>query len=77
MGFYKLTGVEMKVSNEIDIYEINREETIALDKPKVKISSHWIHKDRVVLEFGDNNITVLAADFKRAIDNACNHKSGF
>lgn len=64
----------MKVVNEINIYEINGEETSAIEKPKVKISSHWNYRDRVVLEFGDNNITVLADEFKRAIENACNHK---
>lgn len=65
----------MQVSNEINIYEINGEVNKTIDGPKVKISSHWNYKDRVVLEFGDNNITVIADDFKRAIDNACNHKA--
>ena len=60
--------------NEIDIYEINREATKAIGRPKVIVKSHWNMKDRFVIEFGDNNITVLADEFKKAIENACNHR---
>jgi len=64
----------MRVINEINIYEINNKETKVIEKPKVVVKSHWNFKDRFIIEFGDNNITVLADDFRRAIDNACNHR---
>ena len=40
--------------------------------PDVKIHSHWNERDKVVLEFGDIQYTVLAKDIKAAVDNCTN-----
>lgn len=41
-------------------------------KPSIKIHSHWNRASMVVLEVGDQTVTVLAADLKRAIENCTN-----
>jgi hypothetical protein len=53
------------VTNEVPTYD-------EPPKPTVRVSSHWNYSDRVVLEVGDQKVTVLAADLEAAIRNATN-----
>jgi hypothetical protein len=41
-------------------------------KPEIKVYSHWVDSNMVVLEFEDITATVVAKDIKAAIDNATN-----
>lgn len=41
-------------------------------KPDIRVHAHWNDRDKVVLEIGEQTLTVLAADLKAAIENACN-----
>ena len=62
----------MKVENEVDIYEINGNEIHDLVPPKLKVGSHGIYRERVVLKIGRRRLTVIARELKAAIDNATN-----
>lgn len=63
----------IKVHNELDIYEFNGNKTSGDERKGIKIHSHWNYNDRVVLEMPDGNkYTLIAADLKAAIVNACN-----
>ena len=45
------------------------------DPEPIEVSSHYLHNDRVWLKVpGAPEILVPAADLKRAVDNACNHR---
>ena len=41
-------------------------------KPDIKIHSHWNSNNRIVLQIGDLEITVNAAELRMAIDNCTN-----
>ena len=60
----------MKVINEIEVYEVDGDKEATCDP--VKIKSHWVFEDRVILIIGGHEYTVSADDMKRAIDNATN-----
>lgn len=67
----------MKVENFIKVYEIDRCEVQSdfSDSPQVKVSSHWIYDDRVVIKCGDGqSFTVLVKELEKAVRNASNHK---
>lgn len=62
----------VKVTQEIDIYEIDGSDTDSLEKPKMGIDSHWNNEDFVILRIGKKTYTVVGDDLKTAIDNAMN-----
>jgi hypothetical protein len=68
----------MKVYNELKVYELNGKEVPLSDSPNIAVESHWNRSEYVVLILPcDDKVyrkTVLAADLKRAIENATNHK---
>ena len=61
----------------IDLYEKDGTEIKGLrsETEKLIISEHWNQKQFVKLKFNDVEITVLASELKRAIDNAQNAHS--
>ena len=63
----------MRVDSKIKVYEVCGEDKYAKDNG-MTVSSHWSLTDRVVIEVAGEQWTVLAADLRRAIDNAVNHK---
>lgn len=60
--------------NLIEIYETNgvEEKGLRSERPKVEVSEHWNRKDFVKIGIDGKNVTVLASELKRAIDNAQN-----
>lgn len=57
--------MSIKVTNEVPTYDEPA-------KKNVLVSSHWNYSDRVVLEVGNQKVTVIAADLEAAIRNATN-----
>ncbi len=55
----------IKVTSQVESYDEPR-------KPSIKVHSHWVDSDRVVLEIEGITVTVIARDLKAAIDNATN-----
>lgn len=41
-------------------------------KPSIKVHSHWNRREMVVIEVGDEKITVLGEDLIKAINNCMN-----
>jgi hypothetical protein len=67
----------INVKNEVEVYEIDGEETKALksQKESLIIKNHWNRRAFVVIKYKDTTITVIADDIERAITNAQNaHK---
>jgi hypothetical protein len=63
--------------NSLDIYETDgsEEKGLSSDRPKVIVKEHWNRREFVVIEVNGKELTVLADELKRAIDNAQNaHK---
>jgi len=62
---------EVKITAEVKTYEVNGvvSEGRALLPPLV-VSSHRNYGDRVVVEFGDQSVTVLGDDLGRAARKA-------
>jgi len=58
--------------NSMDVYEINEDEIVGIEKPKLVVSNHFIRKQFVVIEVAGVKYTVIADELKRAIDNAQN-----
>lgn len=68
----------MKVSNELKIYELNgrtpqSNSELNITESTLLIESHWNYQDRVVINFNGQQITLLAIDLLKAINNASNH----
>lgn len=61
----------IKVENTVQIYEKDGKETKHGEHHLI-VKSHWNYNDRVVLEFGEQNITVTEKDLLAAIKNATN-----
>ena len=62
-----------EVETKIKIYEVNGEETKINKDPHLSVRSHWNYHDFVVISFDDDNeITVVADDLIKAIENAKN-----
>lgn len=59
------------VESKVRVYEVDGKET-KLDKPIIKVLSHWNWTDRIVLEIDDKKYCVLEKDLLRAIENAKN-----
>lgn len=57
---------------KIDIYEINGEESGLSNEAQLTVKNHWNRKNFVILNMNDKEITVVADDLKRAIENAQN-----
>jgi hypothetical protein len=67
----------INVKNEVEVYEIDGEETKTLksQKESLIIKNHWNRWAFVVIKYKDTTITVIADDLERAIKNAQNaHK---
>jgi len=58
----------LKVSVEVDIYEIDGREV----KGYIMVHSHWNQDTKVILEINGKKYTVLAGEFKKAIENTTN-----
>jgi len=65
----------MKVENTMYIYESNGKENKELDRPELKIHSHWNRNEMVTIEVDDKKHTVVAAELQKAITNATNWRS--
>lgn len=61
----------VKVSNEVDIYEINGLESKA-PLSTLLVKSHWNRSALIVLEVAGQKLTVAATDLQAAILNATN-----
>ena len=64
----------MKVINEVEVYELDGEDTQAINKSTIQILNHWNMTDRVIIKIDDTEYTVIRRDIEKAIDNACNHR---
>ena len=64
----------MKVENEIQIYERDGKELGVGMSESMKIKSHGIRRNFVVLEIDGKRITVVDSDLEKAIANATNWK---
>jgi hypothetical protein len=64
----------MKVENTLKVYEFDEKEIVGDEPHIMKVISHWLYNDRVILEYGDFKITVLVRDIHKAVDNASNFK---
>ena len=67
----------INVKNEVEVYEIDGEETKALKSQRepLIVENHWNRRAFVVIKYKGTTITVVADDLKRAIMNAQNaHK---
>lgn len=62
----------MKVENEINIYEVDGTEIAIGKSQQMKVKSHWVRNNFVILEIDGKSYTVTAADLERAIRNAGN-----
>lgn len=62
----------VKVTQEINVYEVD-DETVSTRKEIVlEVMSHWNWDNFVRLKFEDKSITVSGQDLKTAINNAMN-----
>ena len=57
--------MSITVTNEVTTYNTPA-------KPNIRVHSHWCLMDRVVIEIGDQRVTVIASDLKAAVNNATN-----
>lgn len=64
------------IETRLRSYEVNGQEVKGLpnDADDLLVIGHRIFRQFVVIDFHGRNITVAAADLKRAIDNATNHE---
>ena len=62
----------IKVENKINLYEVNGVEVNVVPEPTVIVSSHWNDHKMIVIDTGNNKITVKASDLLAAIANATN-----
>ena len=61
----------MDVVNKIKVYEIDGNDEIEYDT-SIEIKSHWTFKRFVVLNIFGKEITVVAEDLEKAIQNSTN-----
>lgn len=62
----------IKVENKIELYEIDGNKTKAVPAPTIIVHSHWNDNNMIILDTGNNKITVKASDLIAAIANATN-----
>ena len=62
----------VKVTQTIDVYEVDGEESHGLVLLQLGVNSHWNDSDRIVLTWKDQRITVVGSDLATAIQNARN-----
>jgi hypothetical protein len=62
----------MKVSNLLDIYEVNGTDVVKVDGPTMEVKSHWNRTSMVVLVLDGKAVTVSAHALEAAIRNAQN-----
>lgn len=60
----------IKVTNEVNICELNGKEAPLAKRETLVVKSHWNMDRLVVLQIGDSEITVNASDLMAAIGNA-------
>lgn len=61
----------MDVINKIKVYEIDGDDNIKYDT-SIEVKSHWNYKNFIVLNIFGKEITVVAEDLEKAIQNAIN-----
>lgn len=61
----------MDVINRIKVYEIDGDDKIGYDT-SIEIKSHWNYRDFIVLNIFGKEITVVAEDLEKAIQNSIN-----
>ena len=61
----------MNVINKIKVYEIDGDDNIKYDT-SIEVKSHWTFKRFIVLNIFGKEITVVAEDLEKAIENATN-----
>ena len=61
----------MNVINIIKVYEIDGDDGIKYDT-SIEIKSHWNYKKFIVLNIFGKEITVVAEDLEKAIQNSTN-----
>lgn len=61
----------MSVINKVPVYEIDGNDDIK-DNPSIEVKSHWNYKNLIVLNIFGKEITVVAKDLEKAIQNATN-----
>jgi hypothetical protein len=57
---------DMKIQIEIKVYEINGKETS--ENITMRVQSHWSHPNMVEITVGENRITVLGNDLRKAVE---------
>ena len=62
----------IKVTQEVDIFEINGEEIEPDEHKIISVNSHWSRDEWVVLAVGGKLYTIFADDLRVAIENAQN-----
>lgn len=62
----------MSVINKIKVYEIDGDDKDVEYGTNIEIKSHWNYKDFIVLNIFGKEITVVAEDLERAIQNSIN-----
>lgn len=61
----------MDVINKIKVYEIDGDDNIKYDT-SIEVKSHWNYRDFIVLNIFGKEITVVAKDLEKAIQNSIN-----
>lgn len=61
----------MDVINKIKVYEIDGDDNIKYDT-SIEVKSHWNYKNFIVLNIFGKEITVVAEDLEKAIQNSTN-----
>lgn len=59
-----------KTYTEVSAYEKDHEECRDVSPPTLRVHSHCIRENMVIIAIGKTSLTVLAADLIRAVQNA-------
>ncbi len=62
----------MDVINKIKVYEIDGDDNIKFNDTSIEVKSHWNYHNFIVLNIFGKEITVVAEELERAIQNAIN-----
>lgn len=63
----------IKVESQVNVYEIDGKDTgPTIDRPVVRVLSHWNANHLVVLDIDGKRYTVVASNLEAAIKNARN-----
>jgi hypothetical protein len=62
--------MKLRVTNEMEIRELNDSDIQTLARPKLRVDSHWESSELVVLDFAGVRVTVSVAELEVAVANA-------